>query len=116
MSRYRGFPRSRRKTMPPAEVSSRTVFAILRARRDSFERRRAFDELADDGIARPLDLVDSADLTHAPLIEHRDARSDAERALHVMRDDDAGHAELLPHADHEIVDHGAGYWVEPGRR
>src|SRR4051812_18964672 len=116
MSRYRGFPRSRRKTMPPAEVSSRTVLAISGGCRDSFEGRRSFDELADDRIARALDLLHRTDLAHVTLIEHRDPRADAERALHVMRDDDARHAELFTHADHEIVDHRAGHWVEPRRR
>ena len=49
---------------------------------------------------------------HPPFVEHRDAGADGVRAAHVVRDDDARDAESVAHADHELVDDGAGHRVE----
>src|ERR1700738_3599724 len=80
------------------------------------EVRLPFDELTDHGIARVLNLVDGANLSHLSFEQHRYPRPDGVRAPHVVRDDDARDTELLPHPDHELVDDRAGDRIKSGRR
>src|SRR4051812_1885780 len=74
----------------------------------------ALDELPDHRIGRLPDLVDRTFPAYAPVVQHGDARADGEGAAHVVRDDDAGDMQLLAHADHELVDHGARHRIEAG--
>src|SRR4051812_2200578 len=78
----------------------------------SLEVRLPFYELSNDGIPGMHDLIHRAHLPYLALIEHRDARPDARRTPHVVGDDDAGDAELLPHADHQLIDDRTGHRVE----
>src|SRR6266550_370447 len=71
-------------------------------------------ELADDGVFRLLDLFHGSDLTNLSFVEHGNPRADSVGAAHVVRDDNAGHAELLPCADHQLVYHCACHRVETG--
>src|SRR4051812_3091580 len=113
-TRARARSRSRRTTSvgivdPFREVTSDARF-------DGVEVRLALYELTNDGIMGVHDLVDGSDLTHLALVEHGDPRSDGRCAPHVVRDDDAGDAELLAHSDHQLVDDRAGDGVETRRR
>ena len=80
------------------------------------KRGAPLDELPHDRVFRVLDLVDGSHLPHLSLEQHRDARADEVRAAHVVRDDDAGDAELFLHAHHELVDDGGGDRIESGGR
>src|SRR5690348_3618389 len=99
-----------------AESRSRRTLSRLDARFDGIEVRLPFYELSDDGIVRVLDLVDGTDLSTFPFVQHRDARSDGVGAAHVVGDDDARHTESFAHADHQLVDDGAGDRIETGGR
>src|SRR5689334_25315778 len=103
-----------RTTTPPAEVSrlarARDTLGGLR-----IEVGSAFDELADHRVLRVLDFVHGPDRAHSAIKEHGDAGADPIRTSHVVRDDDARHAESVAHADHELVDDGARDGVEAGR-
>src|SRR5262245_66049521 len=89
-----------RTTTPPAEVSrvacARDTLGCLRV-----ELGAPFDELADDRVGAVLDLIDRSDGSHLAVVEHRNARSDAVRTPHVVRDDDARDAETIAHARSE---------------
>src|SRR6266540_4910417 len=98
------------------DESSRTGLRHSDSRRCRVEIGASFDELADDWILRVPDLIDRPDLPHFSLVEHRDARADSVGASHVVGDDDACDAELLAHANHELIDYRAGDRVEAGRR
>src|SRR3569833_1037459 len=129
MRRKSGSRPSRRKTTPPADVSSRAPsdewlprgrLILPRAPRRELgfrlDVRFSVDELADDGVGRALNLLDGTDLPYASLVQHRNPRPDIVRAAHVVRDDDAGHAELVAHADHQLIDDRAGDRIEARRR
>src|SRR4051812_10841698 len=102
MSRKSGSRPSRRKTTPPADVSSRAPSdecpprgRVMLSGAPSeklgfgFDVRLAVDELPHDRISSVLDLAARSDLPYPPLVQHRDARPDVVRAAHVMGDDDA---------------------------
>src|SRR5690349_4089563 len=102
-----------RTTTPPADVSrvacARATLGGLR-----IEIGAPLDELAHDRVTGLLDLVDRADGAHAAVVQHCDPCPDAVGASHVVCDDNARDAEPVAHADHELVDHGAGDGIEPG--
>src|SRR3954468_5527006 len=118
MSRKSGSRPSKRKTTPPADVSSRAPSldpcpprgrvtlpcAPRHELRLRLDVRLAVNELTHDGIGRALNLVHGSNLSRAALVEHRDTRSDRVGAPHVVCDDDARHTELVAHADHELID------------
>src|SRR5687768_18590636 len=97
-----------RYTTPPADRSSlardRATPLLLHV---DVERRTPLDELSHDGVRRVLDFLHRPDLTHPPLVQHRDARSYGIRTSHVVRDDNARDPERVAHANHELVDHRA---------
>src|SRR4051794_25059186 len=112
--------RNRGRATPPADPSIRTtippadVSRVARARDTLGSLWIAhlgppFDELPHDRICRVLYLVHCPDGAHASVVEHGDPGSDAIRAAHVVRDDDARDAEAVSHPDHEFVDDGAGH-------
>src|ERR1700716_3143760 len=123
MSRKTWPPSSRRNTTPPADVSRCARARVMADLPSGAGRRGArkalvvhgrttFHELSNDGIRRLLDLLDRAHPPYAPLVQHGDAGADGERATHVVRDDDGGDVQLLAHADHELIDHGARDGIE----
>src|SRR6476661_5677574 len=123
MRRKSGAPASMRKTTPPAEVSrvarARVMATSGRGRGDRGHAAvlggPSLDELPYHGVRRVMDLLRGALPPHAPLIEHGDARPYGVGAPHVVGDHYSGDMELLAHADHELVDHGAGDGVESRR-
>src|SRR5438105_7491086 len=82
----------------------------------SVEVGLSFNELSHHRVVGVLDLVDGTDLSTLSLVQHRDARADRVSAAHVVGDDDAGNAKPLAHADHQLIDDGAGNRIESGRR
>src|SRR3954465_11409643 len=105
-TRARARSRSRRTTTvgivdPFREVNSDARF-------DRIEVRLAFYELSNDRIVGVHDLVDRSHLAYPAFVEHGDPRPDGGRAAHVVRDDDAGDAELFPHPAHQLIDESAG--------
>ena len=67
------------------------------------------------GSVGGLDLGLGPDLADAALVQHGDPVADAERAAHVVRDDESGHAQIAG-AHHELVHDGGGDRIEPGGR
>src|ERR1700680_165214 len=76
----------------------------------------ALDKLPYDGIACVLDLVHRPHLTDLAFEQHRDSRSNRIGASHVVGNDNARYAELLPHADHQLIDDGTGDGIQSGGR
>src|SRR5690606_26056978 len=73
--------------------------------------------------ARPVDLVIRAPYLlgrsrepDPPLVQERDPVRDPERALHVVRDHEAGDPELPGHLEDQPIDHRRGHGVEARRR
>src|SRR6266704_868817 len=107
-----GRPRARARR-PPRRRRPRSP----RARRRTHSRvsgRASLDKLSDHGVLRLLDLRDSAHLPDLALVQHGHAVADGVSGAHVVRHDEARHAQLLPRPHHQLVDHGRGDGVEPG--
>src|SRR5574341_1573053 len=89
-------------------TTKKSLIRNLKSAIESFRRNRpdraARDELADDGVRGVSDLIGSADLLDLPLVQHGDTVRYLVGALHIVRNGNRCHAELLPKVHDEGID------------
>ena len=78
--------------------------------------RSRVEERAHVGVGRGLHLGDRALGDDLPLGQHGHSIGHAERAVHVVGDDDLRAAEVLLHANDQLVDDAGRDGIEAGRR